>query len=173
MDLPYKQSFLTHNSRQNFHILCNTLSILLANIFRSCSTICPSFTRIKQDADVRELHFSLSSRRLAIKSKWLTLDSSVYNPSVTSKIFPWCLRKIILLKVIYFLNIWVIYCYLLCIKILNVAKPAVLWFKMSPKAMEISVSFVQLKISHSKEKFCVRLCLSQVYERMLLKLTDS
>ena len=40
-----------------------------------------SFSLIKQVADVLMLYFSLSSRRrLAIKSKWLTLDSSVSNP---------------------------------------------------------------------------------------------
>ena len=40
-----------------------------------------SFSLIKQVADVLMLYFSLSSRRrLAIKSKWLTLDLSVSNP---------------------------------------------------------------------------------------------
>ena len=49
-----------------------------------------SFSFIKQVADVLMLYFSLSSRRrLAIKSKWLTLDSSVsnsLNPSWRSSI---------------------------------------------------------------------------------------
>ena len=42
-----------------------------------------------------KLYFSLSSsRRLAIKPKWLTLDSSVSNPSVPFlKTFRWFLRK--------------------------------------------------------------------------------
>ena len=114
--------------------------------------MCPSFSLIKQDADVRKLHFSLSSRRrLAIKSKWLTLDSSVYNPSVPS----WrsslsasekssCWRSSTFWISGSFSNRSASFVAACSVLKLCCSKNQ-LWFNMSPKALEIKISFCEAR----------------------------